>query len=205
MHRRFSGGWLEVVCGSMFSGKSEELIRRVTRARIAKQKVQVFKPSIDKRFSVKDVVSHSGLTFQALSVTHPEDIVSYVNDDTQVVAIDEVQFFPPEIVDICQKLADNGRRVIVAGLDQDFKGEPFGPVPKFLAVAEVVDKLQAICVKCGNTASRSQRIINGKPAHYDSPIVLVGASEAYEARCRQCHEVPRGIPEQKNLFAEKEV
>ncbi|MDQ7824453.1 MAG: thymidine kinase [Candidatus Eremiobacteraeota bacterium] len=183
-------GSLEIICGSMFSGKSEELIRRIKRAQIARLKVQVFKPSMDSRFGVLEVVSHSGFTIKALPVTHPDEILEQLEEDTEVVAIDEVQFFPIEVAEICDRLASRGLRVIVAGLDMDFKGEPFGPVPYLMAKAESVDKLNAICVVCGGNASRSQRIINGHPAEYDSPTILVGASEKYEARCRHCHNVP---------------
>jgi thymidine kinase len=184
-------GSLEVICGSMFSGKSEELIRRIKRAQIARLKVQVFKPSMDNRFGVLEVVSHSGFTIKAIPVTHPSEIAEYLEPDTQVVAIDEVQFFPLEVVDICERLANNGLRVIVAGLDLDFRAEPFGPVPFLMARAESVEKLRAICMVCGENASRSQRMVNGKPADYDSPTILVGASEKYEARCRHCQEIPR--------------
>jgi thymidine kinase len=183
-------GWIEVICGSMFSGKSEELIRRVRRAEIAKQKVQVFKPSIDDRFSSNNVASHSGYFWDAIPVQSAKDILLQVLPDTDVVAIDEVQFFDWSVADICNELADRGVRVIVAGLDQDFRGEPFGPMPLLMAQAEIVDKLQAICVVCGAPASRTQRLINGKPATFDDPIILVGASEVYEARCRRCHQVP---------------
>lgn len=182
-------GSIEVICGSMFSGKSEELIRRVKRAQIARQKVQVFKPALDDRFGQQHVASHSGLCSQCLSINHPEEILDLLEPDTQVVAIDEVQFFPMEIVDICDELAYRGKRVILAGLDQDFRGKPFGPVSTLLAIAESIDKLNAICVVCGKPASRSQRLINGQPAHYNSPVILVGSSETYEARCRHCHEV----------------
>jgi thymidine kinase len=184
-------GWIEVICGSMFSGKSEELIRRVNRAKIARQKVQVFKPAIDNRYHDTNVVSHNGTSEQATIVDNAEEIPQNVDQDTEVVAIDEVQFFGPEIVDVCRTLADQGKRVIVAGLDQDFRGEPFGPTPYLMAIAEFVDKLQAICVKCGNPANRTQRLIDGKPALYDQPTILIGAAESYEARCRHCHEVPR--------------
>jgi thymidine kinase len=183
-------GWIEVICGSMFSGKSEELIRRVRRAEIAKQKVQVFKPSIDDRYSSTNVASHSGYFWDAIPAHEAKDILMQVLPDTDVVAIDEVQFFDWSIADICSALADRGVRVIVAGLDQDFRGEPFGPMPLLMAQAEVVDKLQAICVVCGAPASRTQRLINGKPAAYSDPIILVGTSEVYEARCRRCHQVP---------------
>ncbi len=183
-------GWIEVICGSMFSGKSEELIRRVRRAEIAKQKVQVFKPSIDDRFSSRNVASHSGYFRDAIPISEAKDILLQALPDTDVVAIDEVQFFDWSIADICSALADRGVRVIVAGLDQDFRGEPFGPMPLLMAQAEIVDKLQAICVVCGAPASRTQRLINDKPAKYTDPIILVGASEVYEARCRRCHQVP---------------
>jgi thymidine kinase len=183
-------GWIEVICGSMFSGKSEELIRRVRRAEIAKQKVQVFKPSIDDRFSSNNVASHSGYFWDAIPVQNAKDILLQALPDTDVVAIDEVQFFDWSVADICNELADRGVRVIVAGLDQDFRGEPFGPMPLLMAQAEIVDKLQAICVVCGAPASRTQRLINGKPASFNDPIILVGASEVYEARCRNCHQVP---------------
>jgi len=183
-------GWIEVIAGCMFSGKSEELIRRVKRARIARQKVQVFKPALDSRYSVSHVVSHDGGSTMAINLEHPEDIFCYVDSETQVVAIDEAQFLSPELLDVCQELANRGIRVIVAGLDMDFRGEPFGCMPQLLAVAEKVDKLQAICMVCGGPASRTQRVIDGKPASYDDPVVLLGAAEKYEARCRSCHEVP---------------
>lgn len=183
-------GWLEVVCGSMFSGKSEELIRRVRRASYGLQKVQVFKPKLDNRYSETEVVSHNGAKVYALPIQNSRAIYDVLEKDTQVVAIDEVQFFDREIVSVVQDLADNGIRVIVAGLDQDFRGEPFGCVPTLMALAESVTKLQAICLSCGSPASRTQRLIDGKPASYDDPIILVGASESYEPRCRHCHEVP---------------
>jgi len=174
----------------MFSGKSEELIRRVRRAEIAKQKVQVFKPSLDDRYSTQSVASHSGSYWEAIPVKDVADIASRIEPDTDVVAIDEAQFFDWTIADLCSDLADRGVRVIVAGLDLDFRGEPFGPMPLLMAQAEIVDKLQAICVRCGAPASRTQRLINGVPASYNDPIILVGASEVYEARCRRCHQVP---------------
>jgi thymidine kinase len=183
-------GWIEVIVGPMFSGKSEELIRRINRAKIAKQKVQVFKHCIDDRYGIDHVVSHNGIKIDAMKVKDSKDIDKYVDEDTFVVAIDEVQFFDKGVVDICTRLADKGKRVIVAGLDQDFRGEPFGPTPELMSAAEFVDKIQAICMKCGNPATRTQRLINGKPASYNDPIILVGAKESYEARCRKCHEVP---------------
>lgn len=183
-------GWIEVIVGPMFSGKSEELIRRINRARIAKQKVQVFKHCIDDRYGIDHVVSHNGIKIDAIRVRDSKDVEKYVEEDTFVVAIDEIQFFDQGVVDVCNRLADKGKRVIVAGLDQDFRGEPFGPTPELMSAAEFVDKIQAICMKCGNPATRTQRLINGKPASYNDPIILVGAKESYEARCRKCHEVP---------------
>jgi thymidine kinase len=191
MEARSSGGWIEVVCGSMFSGKTEELIRRVRRARIAKQNVQVFKPAIDTRYTVEAVTSHNGLGVEAVPVQSAAEIDRLIQSDTNVVAIDEVQFFGGEVTELCHRLAEGGVRVIVAGLDMDFRGEPFGPMPALMAQAESVEKLQAICVVCGQPASRTQRLINGKPAAYDDPVILVGGSESYEARCRKCHQVPR--------------
>ncbi len=184
-------GRIEVICGSMFSGKSEELIRRVRRAEIAKQSVQVFKPSLDDRYGIDSVNSHDGRAAQAIAIEKPQDMLQYLQDTTTVIAIDEAQFFDDSLIEICRDLADRrGIRVIIAGLDMDFRGEPFGPVPALIAQAEQIDKLHAICVVCGEEASRSQRLINGKPAAYDDPIILIGAQETYEARCRHCHEVP---------------
>lgn len=191
METKASGGWIELVCGSMFSGKTEELIRRVRRAKIARQQVQVFKPAIDTRYTTEAVTSHNGLGVEAVPVQSAAEIEQQIRPETSVVAIDEVQFFGWEITELCEKLADQGRRVIAAGLDMDFRGEPFGPMPVLMAQAERVEKLQAICVVCGNPASRTQRLINGEPAAYDEPVILVGGSESYEARCRRCHQVPR--------------
>ena len=184
-------GSIEVVCGSMFSGKTDELIRRLVRATIAKQKVQVFKPAIDIRYAVEKVTSHAGSNFDAIPVEKAADIRNKLDSDATVVAIDEAQFFDFEIVDVSQELASRGVRVLVAGLDTDFRGEPFGPMPILMSMAEDVDKLHAICMVCGGEASRTQRLVNGKPARYDDPVVIVGASELYEARCRIHHEVPR--------------
>jgi thymidine kinase len=189
MYNKPSGGWIEVICGSMFSGKTEELIRRLRRAQIAKQEVQVFKPAIDTRFADREVTSHNGIQIEAIPVQNTAQISEILRADTNVVAIDEAQFFEDEIVRLCETLADQGLRVIVAGLDMDFRGEPFGPMPALMARSEQVHKLQAICVECGGPASRTQRLIEGKPAAYDDPVILVGASEVYEARCRGCHEV----------------
>ncbi len=184
-------GSIEVVCGSMFSGKTDELIRRLVRATIARQKVQVFKPAIDVRYAVEKVTSHAGAHFDAIPVEKAADIRARIEADTTVVAVDEAQFFDPEIVDVAQELAGRGVRVIVAGLDMDFRGEPFGPMPVLMSKAEKVDKLHAICMVCGGEASRTQRLVDGKPARYDDPVVIVGASEMYEARCREHHQVPR--------------
>jgi len=191
MRENKNTGWIEVICGSMFSGKSEELIRRVRRVQIAKKKVQVFKPTIDDRYDVQYIYSHNGTKVEAINIAKPKDILEAVATDTDVVAIDEAQFYDDDIVLICKKLADQGKRIIIAGLDQDFRGEPFGPIPKLLAIAEEVDKLQAICIICGNIASRTQRLVNGQPAKYSDPTILIGAKESYEARCRKCHVVPK--------------
>lgn len=188
--QHYNGGWVEVICGCMFSGKSEELIRRVRRAQIAKQRVQVFHPAIDDRYGVECIASHSGYAVQAQVASTAADILAQVHADTAVVAIDEVQFYEAAVAEVCARLASDRRRVIVAGLDQDFRGEPFGPMPLLLAQAEDVTKLQAICVLCGAPATRTQRLIDGRPAYYEDPIILVGASEVYEARCRSCHSVP---------------
>ena len=182
-------GHIELICGSMFSGKTEELIRRLRRAVIARQHVQVFKPAIDNRYHGQKVTSHNGLDFEAQPVACAQDIRQGLQPETTVVAIDEVQFFDDGIVNLAETLADEGLRVICAGLDTDFRGAPFGPMPALMARAEHVDKLHAICVVCGQEASRTQRLIDGRPAAYDDPIVLVGAAEVYEARCRQCHRV----------------
>jgi thymidine kinase len=184
-------GSIEVVCGSMFSGKTDELIRRLVRATIAKQKVQVFKPAIDIRYAVEKVTSHAGSNFDAIPVEKAADILNKLDTDATVVAVDEAQFFDPDVVKVAQELASRGIRVLIAGLDTDFRGEPFGPMPILMSMAEDVDKLHAICMVCGGEASRTQRLVNGKPARYDDPIVIVGASEMYEARCRLHHEVPR--------------
>lgn len=186
----FSSGWVELIAGPMFSGKSEELIRRVTRALIARQRVQVFKPAIDDRYQRMAVASHAGRTLDAEPVADAAELRQTVNDETQVVAIDEAQFFSDDLVAVVERLAEEGRRVIMAGLDLDFRGEPFGPMPGLMARAEVVEKLTAIC-RCGRAATRTQRLIQGQPAHATDPIVLVGAAESYEPRCRDCHVVLR--------------
>lgn len=191
MHIIKDMGWMEVITGSMYSGKSEELIRRIKRARIAQLKVQVFKPLIDDRYNKGNVISHNGDEAEAVAVADSGILLREVKNNTDVVAIDEAQFFDMGLVDVCRRLADRGKRVIVAGLDMDFRGQPFGPTPNLMAAAEYVDKLHAICIKCGNPASRTQRLVNGKPAPASEPTILVGAAETYEARCRRCHEVPR--------------
>lgn len=190
-HLRPSSGWVEVICGSMFSGKTEELLRRVRRAAIARQQVQLFKPAIDNRYGVNTVASHDGLKWEAVVVNAAAEMLQALKPETTVAAVDEIQFFDEDIIVVCSQLAHRGLRVIVAGLDTDFRGEPFGPLPTLMAQAEQVDKLHAICVRCGSEASRTQRLIDGRPAYYEDPVVMIGASEAYEARCRACHEVPR--------------
>ncbi|MDW8226577.1 MAG: thymidine kinase [Anaerolineales bacterium] len=175
----------------MFSGKTDELIRRLRRAVIARQKVQVFKPAIDVRYAVEKVTSHAGNDFHAVPVEKSADILLYLDPQATVVAVDEAQFFDEEIIRVVESLVESGKRVILAGLDMDFRGEPFGPMPILMAKAERVDKLQAICMVCGEPASRTQRLVNGQPARYDDPVVIVGAAELYEARCRDHHVVPR--------------
>jgi thymidine kinase len=185
-------GSIEVITGSMFCGKTDELIRRLRRASIARQKVQVFKPALDDRYSVEKVTSHAGSEYDAYPIHEAAEILTLLDDQTTVVAVDEAQFFDDRIVNITQDLADRGLRVIVAGLDTDFRSEPFGPMPVLMAKAERVDKLHAICMICGEPASRTQRLIDGQPARYNDPVVVVGAAELYEARCREHHQVPRG-------------
>lgn len=184
-------GLVEVICGSMFSGKTDELIRRLVRARIAKQKVQVFKPAIDVRYAETKVTSHTGSDFDAIPVDQASEILKKVDADATVVGIDEAQFMDAGLVDVVKDLAERGIRVLVAGLDMDFRGEPFGSLPVLMARAERVDKLHAICMVCGDEASRTQRLVNSQPARYDEPVVIVGAAELYEARCRAHHVVPR--------------
>jgi thymidine kinase len=181
-------GWIEVICGSMFSGKTEELIRRLKRAQIAKQKVQIFKPSLDKRYSEDHVTSHSLLKIEASNLGQIEEIWTCLDDNTRVIGIDEAQFFSSGLVEICQRIANRGLRVIVAGLDLDYRGEPFGSMPALMAVAESVTKMSAICTVCGGPASRSQRVSAAAPSGDD--LVLLGAQEHYEARCRKCFEPP---------------
>ena len=198
---QLSGGWVEVIAGVMFSGKSEELIRRVRRSMIAKKRVQVFKSHLDDRYAggVFAVGSHDGRTIEALPVDSSQQIALRIDPLAQVIAVDEVQFLDHGIVALASDLAVRGRRVILAGTDTDFRGEPFGPMAPLMCVAEVVDKLHAICVLCGAPACRNQRLIDGKPAPYDSPTVMVGGAEAYEARCRACHAIARGDSGQLTL------
>ena len=183
-YQRVNLGWIEVICGSMFSGKSEELIRRLRRAQIARQRVQIFKPKVDNRFSEDHIVSHSDMKIKSQLVTQPREILDLLDGRTQVIGIDEGQFFDMDLVDVCNKLADAGKRVIVAGLDQDYRGKPFDPMPQLLAIAEYITKTLAICVRCGAPANRTQRLVD------NTDLLLVGATDAYEARCRLCFEPP---------------
>lgn len=183
-------GWVEVICGSMFSGKSEELLRRVRRATYGNLSVRVFKPAIDDRFADDSVVTHNGTSAIARPVKNSDEILEDIDNEVDVIGIDEVQFFDENITAVADELANKGIRVVIAGLDTDFRGEPFGPMPKLMALSESVSKLNAICPICGSPASRTQRLIDGRPASYDDPVIMVGASESYEPRCRHHHEVP---------------
>ncbi len=189
MYNQYREGWLEVICGCMFAGKTEELIRRINVLSYAKKNIIVFKPKIDNRYSEKSIVSHSGTKVPCIVVDNAKDILKYITTETDVIAIDEVQFFDKDIIDVCEYLADRGVRVMVAGLDKDFRSEPFGVMPELLTRAEFVTKLTAVCAKCGAPATRTQRLVNGKPASFEDPIVMVGANEQYEPRCRHCHEI----------------
>jgi len=196
-----TGGWIEVVAGVMFSGKSEELIRRVRRSMIARKRVQVFKSHLDERYAgIYSVSSHDGRTVEAVPADSAAQIRQQIDPVAHVIAIDEAQFLDDAILPLVTSLAGRGRRVIIAGTDTDFRGEPFGPMPQLMAIAEVVDKLHAICVLCGGPASRNQRLIGGQPAPYDSPTIMVGGTESYEARCRMCFSVPRRDSSQKTLL-----
>jgi thymidine kinase len=201
MHYGSHPGWIEVISGVMFAGKSEELIRRVRRAIIARRRVQVFKSHLDSRYTgLYSVSSHDGTELDASPVDSAAEIFRLVRPESQLVAIDEAQFLDPDIVPVATTLASRGVRVILAGTDTDFRGEPFGAMGELMAVAELVDKLQAICVVCGDPACRNQRLINGRPARYDSPTIMVGGRESYEARCRHCHQVPRRDEDQTALL-----
>lgn len=191
MEESWKKGWIEVITGPMFAGKSEELIRRIKRLEYAHKKTLVFKPKIDNRYSENEIVSHSKIKTRSINIETAQDILKYVDCDTEAVVIDEVQFLDHEIVHVVEDLANCGIRVIVAGLDRDFRGEPFQNMPELLALAEDVTKLTAICMRCGAPATRTQRLVNGEPASYDDPIIIVGASESYEPRCRHCHEVKK--------------
>ena len=191
MNHGMAGGWLEVISGVMFSGKSEELMRRVRRATLARKTVQVFKSYLDDRYGgISQVHSHDGKGVAAEPIQSSLELMTKVRRDTAVIAVDEVQFLDHGVVEVVNALADRGARVIMAGTDMDFRGEPFGPISDLLAVAEVIDKLHAICVKCGDPATRNQRLINGMPAPAEGPTIQVGGLESYEARCRNCHVVP---------------
>ena len=194
MHAITGSGWLEVITGSMFSGKTEELLRRLRRAEIAGQEVAVFSPAVDGRYGETTIGSHNGRTWEAVVVDDggdgPWGILDHLNGE-KVVAVDEANFFSDDLVGVCRRLAEDDRRVIVSGTDQTFRGEPFDPLPALMAVSEYVDKLQAICSVCGEPATRNQRLIGGEPAHVDDPTIMVGAEESYEARCRNCHVLRR--------------
>lgn len=189
MYHQYKDGYIEVISGCMFAGKTEELIRRIKVLQYAKKNILVFKPKIDNRYSDTMVVSHAGQSIASIIVKDAAEILEHIEPTTDVVAIDEVQFFDRNILYVCDLLANKGIRVMVAGLDTDFRGEPFGVMPELLTTAEFVTKLTAVCTKCGAPATRTYRKINGKPARYDDPVIMVGASESYEARCRHCHRV----------------
>lgn len=193
MYHQYKAGWLEVISGCMFAGKTEELIRRINVLSYAKKNIKVFKPAIDNRYSNTKVVSHAGSSVDSIVVAKARDILTHVDESVDVVAIDEVQFFDKDIVAVCDQLANDGKRVMVAGLDMDFRGEPFNVMPILITSAEFVTKLTAVCTTCGAPATRTQRLVNGEAASYHDPIILVGASESYEARCRHCHLV-KGKP-----------
>lgn len=190
MYHKYRDGYLEVITGCMFAGKTEDLIRRIKVLEFAKKRVMVFKPTIDDRYSKTMVVSHGGSSVNSILASRAKDILDYVDDKVDVVAIDEVQFFDHDIIHVCDILCSQGKRVMVAGLDTDFRAEPFGDMAYLITTAEFVIKLTAVCTKCGAPATRTQRIVNGKPASYHDPIIMVGASESYEARCRHCFEMP---------------
>ena len=189
MYQMYRPGYIEVISGCMFAGKTEELIRRIKTLEFAKKNVLVFKPAIDNRYSNTKVVSHAGSSVESIVVPDARSILDFVKDDTDVIAIDEIQFFDEDVLLVCDYLAKKGKRVMCAGLDTDFRAEPFGVMPRLITDAEFVTKLTAVCMKCGAPATRTQRLVNGKPAQFTDPIIMVGAADAYEARCRHCHEV----------------
>lgn len=200
MHLNQKDGWIEVITGPMFAGKTEELLRRVKRLEYAKKNIVVFKPLMDDRYADNEVVSHNKNRTKSVNISSGKEIFDHIDKETEVVAIDEIQFLDEEAVKIVEYLASTGVRVIVSGLDKEFRGEPFSFMPRLLAVAEYVTKLTAVCVKCGAPATRTQRIVNGNPAKYNDPIVLIGAEESYEARCRSCHKVYRKPRPYKNMI-----
>ena len=189
MYQQYPAGFIEVICGCMFAGKTEELIRRIKTLQYGRKKIKVFKPRIDNRYAIDEIASHSGYKVSCICIDDANDILKYLEEDDDVICVDEVQFLSKDIVAISDALANKGIRVILAGLDRDFRGEPFGAMPDLLIHAEFVTKLSAVCNKCGNPATRTQRMINGEPANYNDPIILVGATESYEPRCRHCHEL----------------
>ncbi len=193
-------GWIEVITGPMFAGKTEELLRRVKRLEYAKKNIVVFKPVIDNRYADNEVVSHNKNKTKSVNIKQAEDMFMHVTKETEVVVIDEVQFLDDATVDVINAFANAGKKVIVSGLDMDFRGVPFSFMPTLLSMAEYVTKLSAVCLECGSPATRTQRIVNGKPARYLDPIVLIGASESYEARCRKCHKVYRKPRPYKGKF-----
>ena len=189
MYHQYRPGYVKVIAGCMFAGKTEELIRRINVLMFAKKNIKVFKPAIDNRYSESKIVSHAGSSVESIVVANSREILNYIDESVDVVAIDEVQFFDQDMIAVTEHLAKLGKRVMVAGLDTDFRGEPFGIMPKLITTAEFVTKLTAVCTVCGAPATRTQRLVNGSPASYFDPIILVGAAESYEARCRHCHEV----------------
>lgn len=200
MYHQYREGWIEVISGCMFAGKTEELIRRINVLGYAKKQIRVFKPKIDNRYSETEIVSHSGKRIPCHVISEPKEILNIIDEKDDVIVIDEAQFFDESLVEICDYLADSGKRVMAAGLDTDFRGEPFGVMPQLLTKAEFITKLTAVCAKCGAPATRTQRLINGKPASFDDPVILVGEKESYEPRCRHCHEVvnrPKMIKKEK--------
>jgi thymidine kinase len=197
------GGRIEVITGSMFSGKSEELIRRLRRALFARQRVQVFKSALDDRYhGIQRVSSHDGTSIEAIPIKSSSELAAMADREAEVIGVDEAQFLDQGIVEVVGSLADRGIRVLLAGIDLDFRGEPFGPMPGLLAVAETVDKLHAVCVRCAGPASRTQLLVDGRPAPYHAPTIQIGGAEKYEARCRTCHEVPTENPGQVSLLEE---
>ena len=194
-------GSIEVIAGVMFSGKSEELLRRVRRAQIARKRVQVFKSHLDERYAgIRSVSSHDGRSLEAVPIGTAGELVRLMRPDTEIVAVDETQFLDDAIIDMATMLANRGVRMILAGTDTDFRGEPFGAMAQLMAIAELVDKLRAICMVCGDLACRNQRLIDGRPARYDSPTIMIGGRESYEARCRHCHKVLRKDEDQTRLL-----